>query len=223
MLSAVIEKTPWDSRVFGVETFEIKVVESAVFKQVLKTPGHYTVKIDPLSSKKILHDYGFYYCDTLIEPHCPKDRFIDWKHDRASISYKVPLSDLISISQGSYLYGRFHRDFNVNPKLADSRYNQWLVDLYNEKKVFSLVFDSELAGFFGFSKNRILLHALGAKHRGRGLAKYLWSAACRELFTVGHDEIISSISSANSAALNLYVSLGFKFRHPQDVYHRMVE
>jgi len=67
-----------------------------------------------------------------------------------------------------------------------------------------------------------VLHALGAKHRGRGLARHLWSAVCAELARQGALELTSSISATNLAALNLYVSLGFRFRNPVDVYHRVI-
>jgi ribosomal protein S18 acetylase RimI-like enzyme len=59
--------------------------------------------------------------------------------------------------------------------------------------------------------------------RGKGLAKYLWSTGCRELFKRGHKELSSSISAANLAVLNLYSSLGFRFRNAVDVYHRLTK
>jgi hypothetical protein len=45
---------------------------------------------------------------------------------------------------------------------------------------------------------------------------------CRQLFAEGHAEIQSSISFVNMAVINLYAALGFRFRRPVDVYHRMV-
>ena len=63
-------RTPWDSAVYGIDTFEIGRVTPEALAHAARTPGHYTVKVDPLASKKALHDAGFYYCDTLLEPHC---------------------------------------------------------------------------------------------------------------------------------------------------------
>ena len=63
---------------------------------------------------------------------------------------------------------------------------------------------------------------MGEAHRGRGLAKYFWSAVCRHLFEQGQAEIRSSISFTNIAVINLYSSLGFRFRKPVDIYHRVV-
>ena len=55
-----------------------------------------------------------------------------------------------------------------------------------------------------------------------GIAKYLWGAVCADLVRHGARELTSSISATNLAALNLYVALGFRFRNPVDVYHRVI-
>ena len=220
--SDYIIKTPWDSKVFGIDTYEIKSVSKKVLEMILNIKGHFTVKVNPLSSKKLLYDYGFYYCDTLIESYCTADEFVYFKHDKTSISTKVNVDNLISISHGAF-YGRFHKDFNIDKECADLRYDQWLKELYNAGNVFGLIFDGELAGFIGFSGKRIVLSAVDGKYKGKELAKYLWSTAYKELFNMGHDEISSSISVSNSAMLNLSRSLGFKFRNPVDVYHKLAK
>jgi hypothetical protein len=46
---------------------------------------------------------------------------------------------------------------------------------------------------------------------------------CDELYAQGQLEISSSISAANLAAANLYLTLGFRPQHPVDVYHRMTK
>jgi hypothetical protein len=71
-------------------------------------------------------------------------------------------------------------------------------------------------------KNTLVLHAVAEKYRGKGLSKYWWSAVCRELLAIGPDEVKSSISASNIPVLNLYTSLGFSFRNPMDIYHRLV-
>jgi ribosomal protein S18 acetylase RimI-like enzyme len=128
----------------------------------------------------------------------------------------------LAILDGAFTYGRFHRDFSLDKKAADQRYARWLKELYLSGNIFALLFENQLAGFFAFSGNRIALHALGKDFRGKGLSKYLWSAACKELFRRGNQELISFISATNIPVLNLYISLGFRFRNPKDVYHRLV-
>ncbi len=53
------------------------------------------------------------------------------------------------------------------------------------------------------------------------MAKFLWTVVCDELYGQGHAAITSSISAANRAAAHLYLTLGFRLRHPVDAYHRM--
>jgi ribosomal protein S18 acetylase RimI-like enzyme len=187
-----------------------------------RAPGHYTVRVDPLADKRILHEHGFYYCDTLIEPFCAAREFKLQSHPAASVSGSADLEPLLAICRGAFEQGRFHRDFNVDRARADLRYENWLRTLHAAGKVYGLLWEDELAGFIAHEGGKLVLHALGAKHRGRGLARHLWSAVCAELVRQGAPELTSSISVINLAALNLYVSLGFRFRNSVDVYHRVI-
>lgn len=223
MNRAVIEVSPWDKTVFGLDCYEILAPNVEILQQVARTPGHYTIRVEPLASiKKLLHEYGFYYCDTLIEPWCRRERFVCF-HDRdVVVTRDLPLEPLLAICHGAFEHGRFHRDFHLARSDADRRYDNWLRQLYEEDNVYGFIYRGELVGFVGCSVNSLVLHAVAESYRGRGLAKYLWSAICRELFAQGHTELKSSISAANLSALNLYASLGFRFRNAEDVYHRLV-
>ena len=221
-----ITDTPWDSTIFGVKTYEVNFTSNdnleQSIKEVIKSKryGHYTVKIDPLFSKDILHKFGFYYCDSLIEPFCLRKNFVDYFDKAISLSQNVGLDRIRDICNSAFSHGRFHRDFNIPKSLASERYIQWLQDLWDQNQVFTLMYHDEVAGFFAFSDSKILLHALEDSFRGKGLSKFFWSSACRELFKQQTlSELTSSISACNLPVLNLYISLGFKFRNPVDVYH----
>ena len=218
-----VEKVPWDRNEFGVPIYEIRSVTVPVLEEVVRVPGHYTVKVDPLSSKQILHDYGFYYCDTLVEPHCSRERFVFYHDDAAGVTSQYSLDTLIAMCGGAFTYGRFHRDFNLDRSKADLRYINWLRELDRAGHVLALMYNGKAAGFIAFSSNRLVLHAVGKEYRGKGLAKHLWSAACKKLFESGHQELVSSVSAANLPVVNLYASLGFRLRNAVDVYHRLVE
>jgi RimJ/RimL family protein N-acetyltransferase len=228
-MSENVIPTLWDLKVFGFNTFEIVYTSDASFKETLdkifqeKQLGHYTVKLEPLKSKKLLHEFGFYYCDTLIEPFCTSDRLVAYQEEGLYLSELVDVEHLSKIVYGAFSHGRFHRDFKLNRHLADVRYDSWLRDLYQSKQVFALMASEQVVGFWGYSNNKILLHALSEEYRGKGLAKNFWSAACRKLFEKGYPELTSSISTSNVAALNLYSSLGFKFRKPVDIYHLFLD
>ncbi len=217
--------TPWDASALGMETFEVqRPGDEDLLRAAAARPGHYTAKVDPLSSKELLHRYGFYYCDTLLQPYCPRERFHGDADPRASV---VPISrpeEVVAIGHGAFAHGRFHRDFHIAPAAADRRYDQWLTQLHREGKTFGLAWEGSLAAFFAFTEGpgtaHLALHAVGQEFRGRGLGKHLWTAGCEELFSRGHAELTSSVSATNLAILNLYASLGFRFRKPMDLYHR---
>jgi ribosomal protein S18 acetylase RimI-like enzyme len=217
----LIERTPWDCAALGRDAFELADAGEAALAQV-GAPGHYTVKVDPLASKKALHEKGFYYCDTLIEPHCPAGRLIPFPHPAAAFELRPQLDPLIAICRNAFRHGRFHRDFNVAARLADQRYETWLAKLHGAGKVYGLTWEGEPAGFIAHDGGKLVLHALDNRHRGRGLARHLWSAVCGDLVRAGAAELSSSVSAANAPALSLYAALGFRFRNPLDVYHRVI-
>ena len=217
----LIERAPWDCAALGQDAFELADAGPEAMAQV-KAPGHYTVKVDPLEAKLSLHRNGFYYCDTLIEPFCPAGQLKSLPHAAAGYDPRPALEPLLAVCRGAFRHGRFHRDFNVERRRADLRYENWLRTLHAAGKVYGLAWEGEIAGFIAHEAGKLVLHALGERHRGRGYAKYLWSVVCADLVSQGAREISSSISAANVAALGLYAALGFRFRKPLDVYHRVI-
>ena len=220
---AGLSATPWDRNIYGFDTWEVLNPVDEVLSVLDAHPGHYTVKVAPVSSKDLLHQYGFYYCDTLIEPFVDYDRFVKFDHEQVGLDLEPDKSTVQEICHGAFSHGRFHRDFNLEPSLADRRYDQWTCQLCDEKNVFGLTYSGELAAFFGFRENKIVLHAVAECFKGKGLAKYFWSRACCELFNRGCAELSSSVSASNLAIVNLYTSLGFRFRNPVDIYHRLIK
>lgn len=217
-----IKASPWDVEALGMSAYEIVDYSEVALQQALKNFGHYTIKVNPLTDKRMLNEYGFYYCDTLIEPYCTIDKLRAQIHCNASISKEFDSDQLLQICDGAFNYGRFHRDFNVNKTAANLRYENWLNHLISDQQVFALYWGNELAGFVAHDHNSLVLHAVSEGFRGKGLAKYWWSEVMQALFFMGHKNVKSSISASNLAALNLYASLGFSFKNPVDVYHRLI-
>lgn len=218
-----IRPVPWDKVAFGFDCFEMSNPDAATLEAALATPGHYTVRVDPLADKSALQRHGYYYADTLIEPWCTADRLVRFTHADTSFSTAVPAPAVLGICRDAFLYGRFHRDFNIDRRKADDRYENWLKELHRDGKVYGLMFRQDVAGFIAHAGGKLVLHAMSRDYRGKGLAKFFWSAVCAQLFAQGHAEIQSSISFVNIAVINLYATLGFRFRNPVDIYHRMVQ
>ena len=214
-----IRRTEWDSAVFGVDCFEIEEWSQAAAALAQEQPGHYTVKVDPLSCKRLLHEAGFYYCDTLIEPAATAAQFVRHQHAQVRVSCDVELPGVLAICHGAFRHGRYHRDFHLHAAQADQRYDNWLKQVHARGGVYGLFVGPALAGFIAVDGASLVLHAMAEPYRGKGHARYLWSAVCAELFASGHAELRSSVSAANLAAVNLYAALGFRFRRAVDVYH----
>jgi len=222
-MTETFSPVPWDRAAFALDCYEIKEPSDAVLAKAAMTAGHFTVKVDPLSDKSLLHKHGFYYTDTLLEPRCTQQKFVAYPHSQVTLDLQAALEDVLPMCDNSFVYGRFHRDFNLSPGKADQRYRQWLSQLHQQHGVLGLLYEHELAGFIACQNDMLCLHAVASHFRGHGLAKYLWSAACLHLFEHGAREIRSSVSAANLAVVNLYASLGFNFGHAVDVYHRLGE
>lgn len=218
-MTMLIKPTPWDTAAFGMPTWELCDDSEAALRQASNTPGHHTVRVSPCANKRLLHEYGFYYCDTLIEPVCNVSRLRPASHPDATVAKHVDAGQALAICHGAFEHGRFHRDFNLDRDAADLRYDNWLGQLLDAGNVYGLYWQGGLAGFIGHTQGNLVLHAVDGRYRGQGLSKYWWSAVCSELL-VPHPEIRSSISAGNLAVLNLYASLGFVFKNPQDIYHR---
>jgi GNAT superfamily N-acetyltransferase len=215
--------SPWDSVIFDINTYEIADPTPESLDLAARISGHYTVRADPTVSKESLHEFGFYYCDTLIEPYCTAEKFIAFEAPIVGISQNIELEPLLAICHGAFTHGRFHRDFKLPRDGADRRYDDWLRQLHYSGKVYGLLFHGELVGFIAVDGNRLVLHAITRSLRGRGLAKLLWTPVCRTLFKNGCNELVSSVSATNLAVVNLYASLGFRFRNPVDLYHRLTQ
>jgi hypothetical protein len=221
--NGLIEPTPWDARALGMETFEVKRVTAEALAAVASRPGHYTAKVDPLSDKRLLEQSGFYYCDTLLEPRCNRGELVAHAREGITVSRDIPLEALMALCHGAFVHDRFHRDFNIPGEAADARYDNWLKEMHAAGQVYGIALEGELAAFIALIGPRMVLHAVSAPRRGSGISKYLWSAACGHFFgALGLDHLESSVSAANLAVVNLYASLGFRFRNAVDVYHRRV-
>jgi GNAT superfamily N-acetyltransferase len=212
---------PWDVEAFGFPCYEVTDT-SAMALETTVACGHYTAKVDPLTTKQFLLENDFYYCDTLMEPYCRPEMFKPVYSQNVSICDECSLKEILLLSKGAYRHGRYHRDFNVPVELADLRYDNWIRDLYDSGSCFGLLYKSSLAAYFGTNGNKVVLHAVAEEFRGKGLAKHLWSAGYRKMLDRGFLEVFSSVSASNTAVINLYASLGFRFRNPLDVYHKFV-
>ncbi len=220
-MASYLNPTPWDKRTFKIDTYQLTDSVDKALEETNNTQGHFTLKIDPLTNPKNIIESGFYYMDSLTEPVCKKEDFQFFENDKIELSQDYQKSEILQIARDTFIHGRFHRDFNVPNALADTRYMRWVEDLMEEKNLYSLLYDGELAGFYGFDEDKVLLLGIKKEFQGRGLAKPFTSMGCKKQFEQGYSSLYTSISAANVASLNLFYSLGFKLKKTLDVYHKL--
>lgn len=234
MSAELLTPSPWDQAALGMPAWELREYSAAALRLADATPGHQSIKVDPLADKRALQQHGFYYTDTLLETAATAAQLRPLTPPRGlaatlTVSRQLSSADAgaaLAICHGAFAHGRYHRDFQVDPAAADLRYDNWLRQLLDAGRVYGLYAEAggaaRLAGFIGYSGDTLVLHAVAPALRGQGLGKYWWRLVIDALLAEGRTQVTSSISAANLAVLNLYASLGFSFRHPQDIYHRIV-
>lgn len=220
-MSTFLKPTPWDKRTFNIDTYELTASHKEALKETDDYEGHFTLKVDPLENPRQMIEHGFYYMDTLTEPVCQREDFKFYERKQVELTQDYDKEEILSIAKETFLHGRFHRDFNVPNSLADIRYMRWVEDLMEERHLYSLLYNGEVAGFYGFNDDKVLLLGMKKKFQGQGLAKPFTSMGCLKQFESGYSSLYTSISAANIASLNLFFSLGFKLRNTVDVYHKL--
>ncbi|WP_261134123.1 N-acetyltransferase [Bacillus sp. Marseille-Q3570] len=221
-MARFIKETPWDKRNFGIDTYELTASSEEALEEAEKVNGHFTLKVDPLENKESIVRHGFYYTDTMIEPVCSKDKLKSYDHENIRVSRVGDLEVIMKIAEEVFTYGRFHRDFHIPSKMANMRYANWVKDLYDKDQVFFLSYEGEMAAFYAYEDEKILLIGLKKEFMQRGLTKYMIQKACQAQFELGgYSHLKTSISAANLPSLNLFLSLGFKLTRTFDVYHKL--
>ncbi|GAA0590443.1 hypothetical protein GCM10009001_03010 [Virgibacillus siamensis] len=216
-----IRKTPWDKRNFNIDTYEILDHSEETLRKTDTIDGHFTIKVNPLESPKLLLKHGFYYMDTLIEPVCERKSLTIYQQEGISVSREYDSDEIAQIADEAFMHGRFHRDFHIPNHLADLRYSNWVKDLQQEDTIFALKVNDRTVGFYGYHHDKVLLLGIKKEFRKQGLAKALTSHACLEQFNLGYEQLRTSISAANVASLNLFYALGFRLSDTVDVYHKL--
>ena len=100
----LIKSTPWDEVIFGMPTWELLEYYETSLQQAMHAKGHQTIRVDPLADKQLLHQHGFYYCDTLIVPSCKAERLRAVHHPDATISKSFNAGYMLEVFHGIFMH-----------------------------------------------------------------------------------------------------------------------
>jgi GNAT superfamily N-acetyltransferase len=142
---------------------------------------------------------------------------------------KAELSDrptLQNMAAQMFDYGRFHQDPRLGSDIGNRRYSYWLKNAFNtsHQEILKCVFNGTTIGFFVIEQpieHTIFWSLVGLDRQwwGQGLGTRTWNAVLNFHQQAGIQQVITSISSHNLPAFNLYIRLGWRFPSPLLTFH----
>jgi ribosomal protein S18 acetylase RimI-like enzyme len=183
---------------------------------------------EPAALGPLLESSGFRFIEFQLRATLPRLRVGELAPSRITVR---PVRDadhegVTHIAGSAFMLGRYHADPRFPRSLADRRYRVWLERALAQPRPGTLV---EVVGQEGAPRG--FLHAelekaaadirlAAVDPEAAGIAgPELYRGALRELAARGAAQATARISAANTAVLNIYASLGFRFHEPELVFH----
>ena len=238
----IYHDTPWDARVLGCRTNEIKEIvfssEELLHKLIIEFEEfcinenylftNTRINPDDKILRKVLSDQGFFNTETssLIERNINnlKQDDIIKKVNFNIREYKPEdFEEIQSIAFDEFSYGRFFEDPYISIENARIRYKNWVIDLLTSSKIIVGEINSTVFGFMAFkvegSDANIMLG--GVKSNYAMFSYPFWYKFFLELNIKFEIKNVSAlISASNIRILNLYSYFGFKFSKTFFGYHK---
>lgn len=235
-------RAPWDEEIFGVpvaqiDNFTVANAETAgssleVFEEWMETQDIHLCSARIPQSQVIeaafLQGQGFKFIELNI---CP-ERSLDFSTEESSENIeiikaqKTDWDEMIRTASQVFKVGRFHNDPALGPELGNLRYARWMQNSLDDpdQVTYRIIWEGQMVAFFVCQSDDAgvvswQLNAMLPEFAGRGIGKQIWSKMMMHHKEAGLIKVRTSISSHNAAALNLYVSLGFRFFEPSVTLH----
>lgn len=241
-LDFVFYRAPWDEEIFGVpvaqiDNFTIKNNEIAAtsfesFRAWLISEDIYLcsarIPQSQVMEAAFLQGQEFKFIELNI---CP-ERSLEFATRESEEEIKIEVAresdwdEMISTASQIFKVGRFHNDPALGPELGNLRYARWMQNSLRDPKqtTYRVMWQDQMAAFFVCQSNdegvvSWQLNAMLPEFAGKGIGKKIWKEMMLMHSEDGLVKARTSISSHNAAALNLYVSLGFRFFEPSVTLH----
>lgn len=150
-------------------------------------------------------------------------------HARAALRPARPedYETIEALAAQSFRHGRYHADPLFPRELADLRYRHWMRRALSGDNpidhVYVLGETGSVQGFYHVTIEGTLsdlrLMAVVPKLQATGLGFHLCLSVLHLLRDLGVRRVVTSISGANTAAMNVYSKLGFVFSDAEAIYH----
>jgi RimJ/RimL family protein N-acetyltransferase len=232
----------WDSEVFGIPVAQIEKL--AITSSFTNTEaflefeawvernaiGIVSCRLDhtKLRESMFLENRGFRFVEMVLHPTLDRLGARSFPGDSPLIApaEKVDLPELRVIAETAFSHERYHVDPRLNSRLANLRYGNWLESSFHHPRQVLLKISAtdQLVGFFivetlADASAYWHLTAIAPALQGQGYGLRAWQAMLARHKNEGITSVSTTISARNTAVLNLYAKLGFRFLPPEMTFH----
>ena len=240
----VVATLPWDGEIFGFNVGEYRpgplgalVATSSLLRaRIASWAAEHEVELiscctegDDTLLRVAMSDLGFRFVDTSLRATLPRLEAARLPPCRATVRL-VEHADhdaLERIAATSFHHGRYHADPSFPRELANRRYLQWLRGALSDpaagRHVYVVGPRGKAKGFLHAEvKDSVADLRLGAvdPETNPGTAGFsLYLGTMHALAELGVRSVVARVSATNTAVMNLYAALGFRFSGPEVVLH----
>ena len=141
-------------------------------------------------------------------------------------SDSADLDEIQQIARDAFSTGRLNVDPRLGPDVGGRRYAAWVSNSFKHatQRVYKAVLDGRIAAFFVIemmANQRMYWHltAVAPAFQGHGVGKRAWRAMIALNQRQGARVIETTIAARNTAVVNLYADLRFRFVPPLMTFH----
>jgi hypothetical protein len=243
--SISIRATPWDSRAFGLDTFEVSLdVSSHEFIDAatrelneltnISNPAIFYGRINAnkIHEKIVLLKSNFFACETQLQIF---NTLSGYRAPKELGARRMPINkatdldyiDVCKVAENTFSYSRFHEDPFVSKNLANIRMKSWSEDMQRNETplLVSRGKGGEIDSFIFYKvidDKRIEL-ILGGSVPGKGaLTPVFWASLMEHFCELGYKYIETKISASNVSILNIYLFFQFKVKNTYIDFHKHI-
>lgn len=240
----LVATLPWDGEIFGFNVGEyrpgpleaLRSTPSLLRARLASWAAEHDVELiacctegDDTRLRVAVSDLGFRFVETSLRATLPRLGAGRLPPCRATVrrAEGADHDALEKIAATSFHHGRYHADPWFPRELADRRYLQWLRSALSDPAAGTHVYVvGPRGGVKGFLhaevKDSVADLRLGAVDPdiNPGTAGFsLFLGTMHALAEIGVRSVVARVSATNTAVLNLYAALGFRFSDPEVVLH----
>lgn len=241
-LRLVVKYVPWDSHALNVPVVEIVQLnvsdqadvreELSQFQRWLESDGVSMASCrlphNRIVESMLLEEHGFRFVDMVLHPYKESLSEGIYSDEGLSISLADPqdLEALTEIARSVFTFERFYCDPGLGPVCSGQRYARWVESCLGDssQRLYKISEQDQIVGFFIVERiNADTAHwwltAIVKRFQGRGYGYRSWRSMLHHQQHQGVDRVTTTISARNTPVLNLYSSLGFRFKDPEMTFH----